>query len=406
MIPMHRASLSLALLSVFGAAAQQPQWRTTLPPIQQSGLHVVHVSPEVVGRSQVGLQDVRLVAPDSSLVPYLLRVEPESTTAARTVPITLLRNEQVGVRTIVEIEVPSGTLMDGLELSVRNAQVNKAARITGSDDRQQWYMVKDQGIILTGDGAARSLRWLDLPLSDHRYYRIELNDSLTPPVQVLGVGHTMQARTEGRYVRLDHVRWERREEPGRTVFMVHGDHPLQVDRLHYSTTDTLPFLREATLYTMRSELRTERRQRKVLHRWREELGTATLASYQRRYLPGPGRCVDTLFIEVRNGDDRPLAITAWNVEQRQRSLLAYLTAGQTYTLTTGDKQAKAPTFDLVHFSDSLPTPVATIDLPALSAVAPAAPPNIPFDLSSALVWVALVLVGGLSALAAVRMLRS
>jgi hypothetical protein len=188
--------------------------------------------------------------------------------------------------------------------------------------------------------------------------------------------------------------------------MVHGDHPLQVDRLHYSTTDTLPFLREATLYTMRSELRTERRQRKVLHRWREELGTATLASYQRRYLPGPGRCVDTLFIEVRNGDDRPLAITAWNVEQRQRSLLAYLTAGQTYTLTTGDKQAKAPTFDLVHFSDSLPTPVATIDLPALSAVAPAAPPNIPFDLSSALVWVALVLVGGLSALAAVRMLRS
>jgi hypothetical protein len=403
---MHRASLSLALLSVFGAAAQQPQWRTTLPPIQQSGLHVVHVSPEVVGRSQVGLQDVRLVAPDSSLVPYLLRVEPESTTAARTVPITLLRNEQVGVRTIVEIEVPSGTLMDGLELSVRNAQVNKAARITGSDDRQQWYMVKDQGIILTGDGAARSLRWLDLPLSDHRYYRIELNDSLTPPVQVLGVGHTMQARTEGRYVRLDHVRWERREEPGRTVFMVHGDHPLQVDRLHYSTTDTLPFLREATLYTMRSELRTERRQRKVLHRWREELGTATLASYQRRYLPGPGRCVDTLFIEVRNGDDRPLAITAWNVEQRQRSLLAYLTAGQTYTLTTGDKQAKAPTFDLVHFSDSLPTPVATIDLPALSAVAPAAPPNIPFDLSSALVWVALVLVGGLSALAAVRMLRS
>jgi hypothetical protein len=35
---------------------------------------------------------------------------------------------------------------------------------------------------------------MDLPLSDHRYYRIELNDSLTAPVQVLGVGHTVQAR--------------------------------------------------------------------------------------------------------------------------------------------------------------------------------------------------------------------
>ena len=129
------ASLSAALLCALGAVAQHPQWRTTLPPVQRSGLHAVRLSPEVVGRSKPGLQDIRLLAPDSTLVPYLVRTVPESISAPRAIPFAVLRNERVGKRTVVEFEVPAGMLMDGLELGIRNAQVNKSARITGSDDR-------------------------------------------------------------------------------------------------------------------------------------------------------------------------------------------------------------------------------------------------------------------------------
>ena len=399
------ASLSLFLLCALGALAQHPQWSTTLPPVRQGGLHAVRLSPEVVGRSLPGLQDIRLWAADSTLVPYLVRTEAESMSAPRAVPFAVLRNERVGRRTVVEFEVPAGTLMDGLELGIRNAQVDKSARITGSDDRLHWYMVKDQGLTLTGDGAARSLRWMDLPLSDHRYYRIELNDSLTPPVQVLSVGHTMQARSEGHYVSAGKVRWDRREEKGRTLLRIYGDHPLVVDRVHYTTGDTMPYLRQAELYTMRSEWRTERRQRKVLQRWRDDLGTATLASYQRTILPCPGTAVDTLYIEVRNGDDRPLSITSLDVLQRQRTLLAPLSPGQTYILTTGDAEAQAPQFDMAYFSDSLPPIVATLELPALVRTATDAPAEEPFDLSKAWVWIAMVVVGGLSAYAAVKALR-
>lgn len=402
----RRASLSLALCCAVVAAAQRPHWRTTLPPVQQSGLHAVRLSPEVVGRSKPGLQDIRLMAPDSTLVPYVVRTEPEAISAARAIPFAVLRNERVGRRTVVEFEVPAGTLVDGLELGIRNAQVDKRARITGSDDRLHWYMVKDEGLTLTGEGEARSLRWMDLPLSDHRYYRIELNDSLTPPVQVLSVGHTMQARSEGHYVSAGQVRWDRLEEKGHTLFRIYGGHPLVIDRIHYTTTDTLPYRRQAELYTMRSEWRTERRQGKVLHRWREDLGTGILASDQRTILQGPGMAVDNLYIAVRNGDDRPLSITTLDVLQRQRTLLAPLGPGITYTLTTGDPEAAAPQFDMAYFSDSLPPIVATLQLPALIPVAAVEAEEVPFDLSSVWVWIAIVVVGGLSAFAAVRALRN
>jgi hypothetical protein len=168
----------------------------------------------------------------------------------------------------------------------------------------------------------------------------------------------------------------------------------------------MPYRRQAELYTMRSEWRTERRKRKVLHRWREDLGTAVLASDQRTILQGPGLAVDTLYIAVRNGDDRPLSITTLDALQRQRTLLAPFGPSITYTLTTGDPEAARPQFDMAYFSDSLPPIVATLELPPLIPVAVITSEEAPFDLSNAWVWIAMVVVGGLSAFAAVRALRN
>jgi hypothetical protein len=406
MMPMHRRiNLLYALLGVLSASAQHPDWRTTIGPVERPGHYLILLSPEVVARSRPSMQDIRVLAPDSTLVPYLLRTEPERVSEARAVPFSVLRNERVGKRTVVEFEVPTGTLMDGFELGIRNAQVNKSARITGSDDRSHWYMVKDACVALSGIGEARGLRWMELPLSDHRYYRIELNDSLTAPVQVLGAGHTVMARSEGRYVKAGTVRWDRHEKKGRTVFRIYGDHPLLIDRIHYTTSDTMPFLRQAEVATVHRTWRTERRDRKVMRTERETFSTCSLASYQRAVIDGPHVAVDTLYLEVRNGDDRPLAIASLEALHLQRSLIAPLSPGLTYTLATGDPQANAPQFDIAHFRDSLPTPIDTLTIAALTAIPAAVSAEKPFDLSKVWLWVAILLVGGLSAYGAVRALR-
>jgi len=401
--------LSISLIAILFAAmavlAQDARWHSTIGPVERSGHYVILLSPEVVGRSQPSLNDVRILTPDSALVPTLMRTETARMNDATAVSFTVLRNDAVGKQTIVEFEVPAGTLMDGLELGIRNAEVRKTARITGSDDRENWFMVKDEGLALSGTGPARSLRWLDLPLSDHRYYRIALNDSLTAPVQVLSVGHTVQARTEGRYVSAGNIRWDRNEEKGRSVFRIYADHPLLIDRIQYTTADTTPYMRQARLYTQRSEWRTERRRRKVLDTRREDFGSRTLASYQRRVLEGPRVAVDTLYLVVENGDDRPLAITGLETLQLERSMHVRLESGVTYSLTTGDPLATTPRFDIGHFRDSLPLPIDTLRLQGLEAIAPSTVGPKPFDLSSIWLWVAILVIGGGAAFGAVRVLR-
>lgn len=398
-------SLIAFLLAATAVLAQEAAWRSTIGPVERSGHYLVLLSPEVVGRSQPSLNDIRIMAPDSTLLPTLMRTETARLSEAQGVSFTVLRNEQIGKRTVVEFEVPAGTLMDGLELGIRNAEVRKTARITGSDDREHWFMVKDEGLSFTGSGPARSLRWLDLPLSDHRYYRIALNDSLTAPVQVLSVGHTVQARSEGRYVSAGNVHWDRSEEKGRTVLRIYGDHPLLIDRILYATADTTPFIRQARMYTQRSEWRTEKRRRKALVTRREDFGGHTLASYQRRVLDGPGLAVDTLYLVVENGDDRPLSITNLEALQLERCMHVRLEAGVRYILTTGDQLAVAPRFDIAHFRDSLPTPIDTLRIGALLPISPASDTPPPFDLSSIWLWVAILVIGGGAAYGAVRVLR-
>jgi hypothetical protein len=105
----------------------------------------------------------------------------------------------------------------------------------------------------------------------------------------------------------------------------------------------MPYQRQAELATIASQLahRTPQ-QRKVLRTEREVFSAYALASYQRTVIEGPRVAIDTLYLEVQNGDDRPLAITSLEALQLQRSLIAPLSAGITYTLTTGDPQANAP----------------------------------------------------------------
>ena len=104
------------------------------------------------------------------------------------------------------------------------------------------------------------------------------------------------------------------------------------------------------------------------------------------------------------GDDRPLNITDVRFLQLQRTLIAELQPGMRYTITTGDPKKSAPRYDIVHFKDKLPEPIAIIEhgtLIALAATPEGGPSIAP---ARWWIWAGLVVVLGLVGFMAVRML--
>jgi hypothetical protein len=398
-----RTSASASLMAI--AFAAQAQWSANLPPVSQDGYYTVILSPEVVGRSQPGLGDLRLLDSLEHEVAFVLEEEPpfHDRTWMRT--YKLLLNERERKHTIIEMEADSAANVDELQLHIRNAMVHKLARITGSDDRVNWYMIQDACLSVGEDGGSTSvLRFVDLPLSDYRYYRIRLDDSLSAPVQVLDLGHSGRARSEGAYSRINGLRYDRIEDGSTTRIALYGPSPFRADRIHLTIANDGPFARQGSF--MVRHMHDVRSRRHTVERTQEDvLGSFSLSSHDRGLVQGPSVITDTLWLIIENRNDQPLNIAGVQAFQLEHRLVTRLRTGMRYTLVTGDAKAIAPHYDLEQFRDSLPATLASLDVPAMTAM-PKETAHAPlFAPGMNWVWAAIIGLGALIAVSAVRLLR-
>lgn len=400
-----RGRAVIIALALATTASAQPRWQVALPSVQQDGYYSVLLSPELVGRSRADLADLRVLDSLGHEVAYVLKHEPALYEQAWSKPYKLLRNERVDQRTIIEIEADSAATVDELQLHIRNADVTKRARISGSDDRKEWFIIKEECLSVgEGEGGASVLRFVDLPLSDYHFYRLELNDKKSLPVQVLALGHSGRVRREGRYTPIEGLRFLRKEEGTTTRMALFGNAPFQAARLVFDIVSEVPFQRNGAFATWTSVMVHERR-RQVERRVEGSLGAFVLSSDARGMVPGPGSITDTLWIAIENQNDRPLVINGIEAFQLEQRLIARLKAGERYRIVTGDDRATAPRYDLTAFQDSIPIS-GSLQLPGLSPVPDAKQHSPPaFAPEKKWIWVALIGLGVVIAVSAVRLLR-
>jgi hypothetical protein len=397
-----RFELILALVGPV-AFAQGPQWQAAVAPAQQSGLHAIVLSPELVGLGQVGGRDLRLVDSTGQEVPYEVRIAKAGPVQMRFVAYPLLRNEALSNRTEVEFERPADHQPDELHIWIRPVEARKKVRITASDDRVNWYMLKDEHVVAQGARGDPPHQVLDLriPRSDYRFYRITLNDSLTPPMQILGVGRFAESALAARYTEAT-VEWSQQDTASRTLLQVRSTHPVPVERITYAVADTLPYQRSGEFVITRNITTRKGRKETTLDR-SEAIDAFTMGSSLVREMLFPGTHEDRFELVVRNGDDRPLRFTDLHVYQFERVLLTHLEKGMSYRFTTGDGNEHAPDYDLSRFGNALP--MDTLAHAAVTAILKPAENDPAFDPSQWWIWAVIVaLMAGMGWMA-LRMLR-
>ena len=362
------------------------------------------LSPELVGLSGNNTHDLRLLDSTGQEVPYVIRVAKAGPVRSRFVAYPLLRNEALPQRTEVELERPVDRQLDELQIWIRPVEVSKKVRITGSDDRTNWYMLKDEHVVAQGAQGDPPHQVLNIriPRSDYRYFRITLNDSLTPPLRILGVGRFAEMALAARYTEAS-VRWTQQDTAGRTILQISSSHPVPVERITYAVRDTLPFQRSGNFVVTRT-INTRKGRRELIEERKESLDHFTLASAGDHEILLPCSHEQRFELVIENGDDRPLQFDAIQVYQTERTLIAHLQPGMRYHLTTGDSKEHAPNYDLARFEEPL-TPIDMLAHGPLTAIPQAANAGPAFDPSQWWVWaLILVLMAGMGWMA-VRMLR-
>lgn len=370
--------LTLLVCLTWTGGMAQPTYKASLPAVPTDAFYAINLPYGVLGGACSDLRDIRIRERGGKEVAWLLQEDAESISSHEFVSLPI-RISSLSKRTEVLI-TQTGRAISSLVLKIKNTDVHKESRLLGSNDGSQWFAVKDR-LLLNKIGRSDQTEDyipLDFPLSDYTYYKLVLNDSLSAPLNIIGVG---EIKRESRYRR--HLL-----EVPLTMSPITTKAKQSVIELLFPFLFKLEridlYISAPRYYNRLVELQP-----------RSSYGSSTLTHEN-----GSPQSVsldvycDRLKLSIHNGDDEPLTIDSIKAYTRKYRLVAELKAGVNYTLTYGDALASFPTYDL-SFSKQLPDSLTELSVGAIEQLPTTAQPEeawwLPL-LKTYGIWIVIILV--------------
>jgi hypothetical protein len=353
--------LSSLLFPIIGRG-QNFGYKAKLQPVSTTGFYRININPEVGARSQPQFNDLRIFDNDGKEIPYLLKKEIDGNNETQfvTYPLTssIEKNKQ-----IIVVENSEKRKVSLFQFVIKNADASRLVRISGSDDNQKWYVVRDSFYFesVSQDDDALVKKQLTFPATDYRYYKVEMaignNES---PLNIINAGNYKTTAQEAGIQIVKGLSFTR-VDSNKTTYLKFTCRPAnRIDKLELVITSPEMYHRKALLKgkTIHPEsdgpisstskynrtATTAARQYDLSSDRENRINCSDLLGYQQ---------VGEFTLEIQNQDDQPLDIKAVKAYQLTTTATAKLEQGKTYFLYFGDSLMQAPAYDIVYFANTV-----------------------------------------------------
>ena len=360
---------SLAIFTALHSVAA-PRYKTALPAIDNDNFYAIDLPYSIVEKCRTNFSDLRIIENDTQHeVAYIVRESIDERYSSEFIPFAI-HTETQGKTTRVVITT-EGNNINSFVLRIKNADVSKTATLQGSNDKQKWYGVKDNFLLTNNYNQNQPETLIDIyfPVSDYKYYKLTINDSLSAPLNILSVGTIKNEHyREKHYLSIPIAqKTETIRNKNTEIQLVFAGKPL-ISKIELYVSNPSYFNRQVKIYlpTQRHEVRYRK------HKKRISLPAGDIRNFFTTTISSKGNAkvfaidynhrIDTLLLSIHNGDDKALTIDSVKVFSRSMYLLALLEKGKTYSLTCGDTLAVLPHYDLT-FASQLPEQITHL-LPA------------------------------------------
>lgn len=376
------------------AQGQNFQYRSEVAPATQPGFYRIVLPTEVVGHLNAQFSDLRLYDEQQHEVPYLLKREQPVRYQTLFRAYKLVSKEsapQVG--TVLVLQNAARSRINNLSLLIKNAHVHKKARLSGSNDARNWYVIEENYRLESIDNREQTaeVKILDFPLSDYEYYQLEINDSLSPPLNILRAGYYDVQAENGKYTPIPGLSFTQRDSlPLRQSFVhVMLADTARMDKLTFRISAPALYRRQAQLY----ELIEQRGKRGKRTRIFSPVSTLELHSSGENTVHLSGFRAKDFYLIIDNEDNQPLTISQVEASQLHTYLIAQLEAGKNYHLAFSSPGLSPPNYDLRYFQDKIPGNLAVLDVrQAVRRVADKGPSGSALFSNRNIIWLAIGLV--------------
>jgi hypothetical protein len=390
--------------------AQTPAFvaEATVPPVTKDGFYEVEIVPAMAVYLNESFGNIRLYDAQHHEVPYLLREESTRYVAGQFTPYEILEKKQEeGCCTSLILHNPKQSELNSIQLIIRNAEVTKEATLLGSDDRKQWFALKQHFSLSPAANAngTSEVKIVDFPLSNYRYYSLRIADSTSAPLNILNAGYMEESRMEeATFTEVPVQNITTGQKPGEknTYVTIRFDTARLVDKLELKMTGAPYFLRHAVLYEPQQRV-SKKGETSTYYNRLEEM---EVNSHHPTTLEFPALKAKELLIVIENHDNPPLEVAEARPYQRRRYLTAYLKSGAAHTLDVGSPSLSTPSYDLAFFKDSIPDQPQVIHTGSITVFPQRQTETSPtFFTTTAFIWAAVIAVIAVLGFMSVKLLK-
>ena len=395
-------SFLLFLLFALQSSANDFRYYAPLTVPDSSGFFKIQISPSINSKVKNDFSDLRLVDSHKKEIPFILKTDDKDDNKSLFHEYEIIsKNFYPDSITQIIIKNNTGKNISDISMIVRNADVNKEMKIAGSFDRKQWYVVKNAENIssLLNNKNVSEVRLINFPLTNYLYYRVEINDRNSEPVDVISIGSYIEEVSKPNLLKLSsRFSVSDSAKTKSTWIHIYLDEYTFVDEVEFSISSPSFYNRKANIYTEVTNAKNN-------NPYPVSQITINSKSFLKYKLSITKR--NDLWVEIFNEDNPPLHFENVSCYQYNQYIIAQLEAGKSYQLLFGDSNAVMPQYDLHYFESLIPASLKILTPGKISEIAfsTIAPPSKSFFKDKRFIWAVLIIVVSFLGIVTFRMLK-
>jgi hypothetical protein len=193
MIKMKRTfSWLCCFVWTLAAIGQDFKAESKVDVVQETGHYKIRLSPDLLGAAKINCSNIRVLNGENIEVPYFVQKAASSskTSSLKTYKILEKMFDADTVSHLIFHNEKKKEIRN-VSLVVTNTDVQKQARLSGSDDQGKWFIIKDDFLLHSMKSSKKTteLKILNFPLSNYEFLKLEFNDKNGLPINIIEVGY-------------------------------------------------------------------------------------------------------------------------------------------------------------------------------------------------------------------------
>lgn len=388
------------------AYGQEFAYKSEVAPVTDTAYYRITLSPDLLGQLRPDQSDLRLYSDDGQEQPYLLRQEREMLSTSLFKEYEIIKKEyKKNAISYLIFDNPGKQAIDNVSLLVNNTDVQKRARLSGSDDQENWYVIKDNYLLhsMASEEETTELKILNFPLSDYAYFKLEINDNWKLPINILKVGYYDTQKEKGLMTSFEDIGVDQKDSLKTSYVKLNLTKLIYLEKLHFEVSGAEYYSRQARVMVKRERL-NRKKKKEIFY---ETLASFDLNSNSENEVTLGGRALQEIYIEIENKDNQPLVVEKVRSSYLNKYMVAKLLPSLSYRIMFGDEELRSPDYDMAAFADQIPKDAVKIVhqqiIPLFAAEEIEEEPSL-FD-NVYLVWSVIGLVGIFLAVISVKMIK-